>query len=379
MREHFPYFANHPEEIFLDSAATTHKPKVVIDTIANFYQTSYGTVHRGGYPSCQKASALYESVRHKLARFVNVPAEEILFTKGTTESINLLAGSFPPGFLMPGDKILVCKTAHHANLLPWQRLAEKTGATLEILPDNLEIDPKAKIVALCHVSNVLGTHYPLHAIDKKNALLFVDGAQAIGQMPIDLQNLPIDAYAGSSHKMFGPSGVGFLWAKKSLLEKLLPYNLGGAMVEEVSYTNYRPASIPQKFEPGTPAIESVIGWGAALDFIQELGIEKIHTYKKELGDFLESKLTEIEELTLFHSPQGAPIYSFIIKEVHSLDIATLLGAKNISVRSGMLCAEPLVKSLQKGPLIRVSPSIYNTQEEIFSFIFSLKKIIRSLS
>jgi len=393
MREFFPIFKTHPKLIYLDSAATTHKPQSVIDAITKSYAEEYATVHRSIYRSSLVATEKYNQTRETVRKFLNAAkSEEIVFTRGTTSAINLVALSYGCTFLKAGDEILISQMEHHSNIVPWQMAAQKTGATLRWIPMNEkgillwenQINSRTKIVSIAHVSNVTGTINPIQAIGnaahKVGAVLLVDGAQAAAHLPVDVIELDCDFYAFSAHKCYGPSGVGILYGKQALLEKMPPIEGGGDMIEQVDFEKSTYQLPPLRFEAGTPIIGPVIALKAALDFIENIGREHLMTQGQKLLNRATEHLSMIPNLSIVGTaPHKGPILTFHVEGVHSLDLSTLLDLKNIAIRSGHLCAQPTLRCFGLETAARASFGVYNTLEEIDIFAEELKKILRTLS
>lgn len=391
MRKLFPIFKKKPSLIYLDSAATTQKPQSVIDALTQFYSEEYATVHRAIYFSSLAASEKYNEARQAAAHFLNAKSSnEIVFTRGTTESINLVALSFGQTFLQPGDEILISELEHHSNLVPWQMCAQRTGATLRYMPFDQkgEIDyfssihSKTKIVAISHMSNVTGAIHPIKEIAKAvhsvGGILVVDGAQSAPHLSIDVQALDCDFYAFSGHKCYGPTGVGILYGKSDLLQLMSPIFGGGDMIEKVELDKTIYANPPLRFEAGTPMIASVIALKVALEFIQNHREEIAK--ENDLRIYLESKLIEIPTLRVLNSSsQKGPLTTFSIDSIHPLDLATWLDLKQIAIRTGHLCAQPALRHFGLESAARVSFGVYNTFEEVDFFVDELKKIINFLS
>lgn len=382
--------------IYFDSAATSQKPRSVIDAITKFYTEEYGTVHRAIYELCALSTHKHQEVRKKIANFLNAEKEEeIIFTRGTTESINLVAYSFGKAFVKPGDEILITEMEHHSNIVPWQLLCEDHGAILRVVPftDKGELDlvafenllnKKTKIVAVTHMSNVLGTINPIKEIIKiahaAGTKVLIDGAQAAAHLKIDVQDLDADFYVFSGHKIFGPTGVGVLYGKADLLNAMPPYQGGGDMIDIVTFEKSTYNALPLKFEAGTPMIAEVIGLGAAIDYIQELGLEKIHNWDQKLLDYATNEIQKFDKLRIIgNSKNKGPIISFTVEGIHALDIGTLLDINGIAVRTGNLCCQPLMRCYGIEGVVRASFAFYNTKEEIDSFMVALKNVIEKLS
>jgi cysteine desulfurase / selenocysteine lyase len=394
-REDFPAIAQ-SKNIYFDSAATAHKPFVVINTLADFYRSKYGTVHRAVYSQALYATDQYNGARAKIAKFINsCSPSEVIFTKGTTDSINIIADSCSQSILKPSSRILVSEMEHHSNLIPWQIAARRSGASLELIPitpdgaldlDALQVSlskGNVTIIAVTHCSNALGTINPIQTLSKMahahDAYVFVDGAQAASHLPLDMQALGCDAYAFSAHKMYGPTGIGVLWAREGLLEILPPTRGGGDMIDTVTFSESTWADLPLKFEPGTPPIAEAIGFGAAIDYLTTLSLPAIYEYEQALSSRLTATLGSIPKLQLIGTaqPRGA-LQAFHIPGVHPLDIATLLDLEGIAVRSGHLCCQPLLNLFSLTAVTRASLCFYNTFEEIDRFGEALQRAAKRL-
>jgi len=392
MREHFPIFRRNPDLIYLDTAATSHKPQSVIDALTHFYTDEYATVHRAIYKPSILATEKYNATREAAAKFIHAPnPEDIIFTRGTTDGINLVSQSYGRTFLKKGDEILISQMEHHSNIVPWQMLAEQTGAKLRwiqmdeqgILQWENEITPKTKMISLAHVSNVTGTINPIAAIAKAahavGAILLVDGAQAAAHMEVNVQELGCDFYAFSGHKCYGPTGIGVLWGKKELLLQMPPIQGGGDMIDQVDYEKSTYQLPPLRFEAGTPLIGPVIALKTALDFIEEIGRDKIAAHEQALLDAATEKLLKIPHLRILgQAPQKGPIITFEIEGVHPLDLATFLDLRQIAIRSGNLCAQPVLRAFGLQTAARASFGIYNTLEEIDLFVKAIQEAIAQL-
>lgn len=386
MREDFPIFDTHPDLVYLDSAATAQKPRCVVDALMKFYTEDYATVHRAIYRHAMNAGEAYEATREAAAQFLNAKFSEIVFTKGTTDGINLVAKSYGEKNIEEGDEILVSEMEHHSNLVPWQLLAEKKGAILRKIPMNekgvLEwegtITDKTKIVAIVHVSNVTGTVNPIKEITKaahaKNAVVVVDGAQAAPHIPIDVVDLDADFYAFSGHKCYGPTGVGVLFGKRQLLEQMPPIYGGGDMIETVTFETTTYQKPPLRFEAGTPSIASIIALKPALEFTKnQRNLDHLLVAGTEM-------LKQIPNLKIIgEAPDKGPLITFHIEGVHSLDLATLLDAKQIAIRSGHMCAQPLLKKFGLNTVARASFGAYNTLEEVELFVEAVTSSVSRLS
>lgn len=391
-REAFPIFRAHPELIYLDSAATTHKPQCVIDALSSFYANEYATVHRAIYRPSLLATEKYNATRQTIASFLRASSpDEIVFTRGTTDALNLVAHSYGKAMLKPGDEILVSQMEHHSNIVPWQMIAKETGAHLKWIPMDASgvldwhssITAKTKIVAVAHVSNVTGTLNPIAEIAKAahavGAVIVVDGAQAAPHMPVDVQLLDADFYAFSGHKCYGPTGVGALYGKKELLLQMPPIQGGGDMIDEVRFEESSYQLPPLRFEAGTPLIGPVIALKSALDFIDEVGKENISKHEMALCEQVLHGLKQIDGLRLLgQAPQRGPLISFVIDGIHPLDLATLLDLKHIAIRSGHLCAQPVLRVFGVRAVARVSFGMYNTMQEGELFLKELHSLVSQL-
>lgn len=393
IKQDFPIFnqnINDETLVYLDNAATSQIPKFVEEKVRDFNEKERANVHRGVHALGLRATNQYESSRQKVANFIGANnAKEVIFTSGCTDSLNLVAASFGEQNIQAGDEILVSIMEHHSNLLPWQQLAKRKQAKLnfiEINSDGLldiknlksKINSKTKIVALTHVSNVLGTINPIKELTdlahEKGAIVVVDGAQAVGHFPIDVAELNVDFYAFSGHKMFAPTGIGVLYGKKDLLDKMQPYRLGGEMIANVTREGATWAEVPYKFEAGTPNIAGAIGLGAAIDYLQSLDFELIQKHEQELTSYALEKLKNVSGLTIY-GPQKSNgrigVISFNLKNIHPHDLATALDLNGIEVRAGRHCAQPLMASLNTESTVRASLSIYNTKDDIDKLVSSL--------
>lgn len=381
--------------VYFDSAATAQKPQAVIDTITDFYQNHYGTVHRAVYDLSIHATQAYHEARLKAQTFLNAPTpEEILFTRGTTESINLVAFSFAKAFIKPNDEILITEMEHHSNIVPWQLIAEQFKATLRVAPilDSGDLDleafkkllnPKTRIVSVAHISNVLGTINPIRQIadlvHEAGAYLLVDGAQAAPHIGIDVQALDCDFYVFSGHKLFGPTGIGVLFGKKALLEQMPPYQGGGDMIEHVTFAKTTYNVLPLKFEAGTPIIAEAIGLGAAIDYLNALPVNERHAHEEALLARAMEGLQKIPGLSIVGHPQKrGSLVCFNVEGVHPLDIGTLLDLKGVAIRTGHHCAQPLLQRLNITACARASFAFYNTLDEVDYFLSSLKDVLQIL-
>ena len=381
-REDFPIL-NSRDMAYLDNGATTQKPQKVLDAVNNFYEHENANPHRGAYSLSIEATEAYENTRVKIAKFINARyPEEIIFSKNATESLNLLAYSYGLNNLKKDDEVVISIMEHHSNLVPWQYATKKTESHLKYMyiNDNFElskeeieskITDKTKIVGITQVSNVLGTINPVKEIikyaHKKGAIVIVDASQSIPHMAIDVQDLDADFLVFSGHKMLAPLGIGVLYGKKELLQKMNPFLMGGDMIEYVYEQKTTFAPLPNKFEAGTQNVEGVVGLGAAIDYINELGYDNIEKAEKELTDYAREKLTKLDFLDLYLTPNKenhSSVFSFNVKGVHPHDVASILDSEGVYVRSGNHCAQPLLRSLGIDATCRASLYFYNTKEDI---------------
>jgi cysteine desulfurase/selenocysteine lyase len=378
--------------VYLDSAATSQKPVQVIEALDRYYREYNSNVHRGVHTLGTRATDAYEGAREKVRKFINAKSiQEIVFTRGTTTSLNVVARSYGGANLQPGDEIVITYMEHHSNLIPWQQVAKQTGATLKYIPlqedgthslDDIRatITANTKIVAMMQVSNVLGTINPIKEVAKiaheNGAVLVVDGAQSVPHMKIDVQDLDCDFLAFSGHKMCGPTGIGVLYGKKHLLENMEPVEFGGEMIDFVDLYDSTWKELPWKFEGGTPIIAGAIGLGAAIDFLQEVGLEQILEHEHKLTAYAMEKMAAIEGLTIYGPKdpgKRAGVITFNLDNVHPHDVATVLDTEGIAVRAGHHCAQPLMKWLKVSATARASFYLYNTEEDIDKFVSGLLK------
>lgn len=390
MKHLFPIFSKQKSDknlIYLDSAATAHKPYAVIDAMHKFYSNDYATVHRGTYSSALEITTAVEKIRLEVANFISCKQNEIVFTHSATEGINLIAYCFGELVVNKGDEVLVSIAEHHSNYLPWKMLCKRKGAklvtfglnkdgTFDLDDFKLKLSSKTKIVGVCHQSNVLGIVNPIEEITQlahaKGAKVVVDGAQSIAHQKVDIKEIDADFYVFSGHKMYGPTGIGVLYGKEELLEQMLPLHYGGGMVETIGADDtFRQA--PHKFEAGTPMIGGIIGLGKALEFINSIGFEKITNLEKTLSEkFFDALNDEVDFLTPLC--RGASIITFIPKNIHSTDFSMMLSLENIALRSGNMCAQPLFNYLNKDVAIRISFGIYNDISDLEHFISALSTL-----
>lgn len=377
--------------IYFDNAASSQKPKPIIEALVNYYSKDHANIHRGLHTLAERATSHYENIRRKTQKFINAgEPEEIIFTRGTTESINLVAQAYGKKILQKGDEILLSEMEHHSNIVPWQLVAEETGAIIHVIPisdagelildeyDNL-LSSKTKIVALNYISNSLGTINPVQEIIRKirntSAKILIDAAQAAPHLKIDVQKLDADFLAFSSHKMYGPTGVGVLYGKRKLLECMNPYQGGGEMIREVHFSGTIYNDVPYKFEAGTPNIADVIAFGAAIDFVNEIGHEAIQAHENELLEKAMEGLSQIGGV----QPVGtavnkASMISFNMADIHPYDVGMWLDARGVAVRTGHHCTQPLMDRMGLEGTVRASFAIYNTLQEVSYFVDSLQEI-----
>lgn len=381
--------------IYLDNGATSQKPRLVIDAISNYYKNQNANIHRGVHTLSQEITIVYENARTTIQKHLNAAhAHEIIFTKGTTDSINLVASSYGKKFISKGDEVLVSLMEHHSNILPWQQLCDEKGAVLKAIPINeageivLEeykklLNNKTKIVAITHVSNTLGTINPIKEMvalaHAKNIPVLVDGAQAVPHSAVDVQDLDADFYCFSAHKTFGPTGVGILYGKEKWLNAMPPYQVGGGTIKTVSFEKTEYADLPLKFEAGTPHIEGGVGLAAALDYINDIGLDNIAAYEHDLLEYATAALKKINGLKIVGEAKNkASVISFVVEGLHPFDIGTILDQLGIAVRTGHHCTQPLLHSCGLQGTVRASIAFYNTKQEIDIFVEGVKKAIQML-
>jgi cysteine desulfurase / selenocysteine lyase len=381
--------------VYLDNAATNQKPQRVIDALTHYYEKDNANIHRGIHTLAERATKAYEETRHAMREFIHAKhVEEIIFTRGVTESINLVASSYGRAFLKEGDEVIISGLEHHSNIVPWQMICEEKKAVLKVIPitDIGEIDvdayrkllsSKTKVVAVNHASNSLGTINPIKEIidaaHQYGAVVLIDGAQASAHLHIDVQSLDCDFYCISSHKMYGPTGTGILYGKKALLEKMPPYMGGGEMIKEVTFTKTTYNDLPYKFEAGTPNIADVIALREAILFINELGKENIAAHESELLRYTVKKLSAIPAVKLVGTAnEKAGVQSFVIEGIHHFDIGQMLDTRGIAVRTGHHCTQPLMDRFGIEGTVRASFSVYNTREEIDQLAEGIERIIKFL-
>ncbi|WP_172195523.1 cysteine desulfurase [Saccharibacillus qingshengii] len=391
VREQFPILSQevngHPL-VYLDSAATSQKPRAVLDAVRRYYEQDNSNVHRGVHTLGSRATDAYEGAREKVAKFIGAARpEEIIFTRGTTTALNLVADSYGGAHVKEGDEIVITPIEHHSNLIPWQQLAKRTGATLKYIEPNPDgtidieaagkvITDRTKIVAMAYVSNVMGVVHPVKEIGalahKHGAVMVVDGAQSTPHMKVDMQDLDCDFYALSGHKMCAPTGIGALYGKKALLEKMEPTEFGGEMIDEVGLYESTWKDLPYRFEGGTPIIAGAVGLGAAIDFLSELGMDNIAEHEHKLAMYAMRRINEIDGLRVF-GPQERKvgIVTFNLDEVHPHDVATVLDSYGVAIRAGHHCCQPLMRWLNVSSTARASVYLYNNEQDIDRMIDAL--------
>lgn len=377
--------------VYLDNAASVQKPQVVIDAVSQCYSSYYANIHRGVHSLSERSTAAYEGAREKVRAFLNAEStREVIFVRGTTEAINLVASSFGNSQVGPGDEILITAMEHHSNIVPWQMLCERRGARLRVIPitDSGElimeeyqrlINERTRMVGVVHLSNALGTLNPVREMIElahaRGIPVLVDGAQAIPHLEVDVQALDCDFYAFSSHKVYGPTGVGVLYGKARFLEAMPPYEGGGDMIRQVTFEKTEYADLPGKFEAGTPNIAGVIGLGAALDWVQETGLEAIMAHERDLLDYATSRMGDIPGLRpIGTAREKAGVLSFVMKGIHPHDIGTILDREGVAIRAGHHCAQPLMQYYGVSATARASFAVYNTREEIDTLVKAIWKV-----
>ncbi len=380
--------------VYFDNASTTQKPKVVLNSLINYYENYNANIHRGVHTLSQEATDAFEKVRKQLHKHFNTAhSHEIIFTKGTTESINLVADGFSQ-ILEKGDEVIISQLEHHSNIVPWQLACQKSGAKLKVIPINDKgelllkefeylLSHKTKVIAINHVSNSLGTINPIREIIKKarsyDVAILIDGAQATPHFEVDVQDLDCDFYCTSAHKMYGPTGVGMLYGKEKWLNKLPPYQGGGEMISDVSFEKTTYADLPYKFEAGTPNMADVIGFGTALEYLNDLGLKNIAAYEKELLAYVTLQLQSIPKIRIIGTADNkSSVVSFVVEGIHPLDIGSIIDKLGIAIRTGQHCTQPLMECFNITGTARVSFAFYNTIEEIDVFIIALKRAINML-
>ncbi|MDH1842981.1 cysteine desulfurase [Aeromonas caviae] len=394
LRGQFPALAQevngHPL-VYLDNAATTQKPQAVLDAINHYYRADNANVHRAAHALSDRATRAFEDARETVARFINAPrSHEVIWTRGTTEAINLVAQSWGMSELRAGDEIVLSTLEHHANIVPWQLVAQRTGAVIRVIPlderGDLDIaaylallGPRTRLVSVAHVSNALGTVNPVKemvaAAKAVGALSLIDGAQAVAHLVVDVQAIGCDFYAFSGHKLYGPTGIGVLWGRTELLERMPPWQAGGEMIDRVSFSGTTFNTLPFKFEAGTPHIAGAIGLAAAIGFVMEQDKDSLASHEAALTDYLVAGLQQVPGLRLVGEPgQRAGAISFLLEDIHPQDAATLLDMQGIALRVGHHCAMPLMESLGVGGTMRASLACYNNRDDVDALLAALHKL-----
>lgn len=394
LRSQFPALAQevngHPL-VYLDNAATTQKPQAVLDAITHYYQVDNANVHRAAHALSGRATRAFETARETVARFINAPrSQEVIWTRGTTEAINLVAQSWGMSELKAGDEIILSTLEHHANIVPWQLVAQRTGALIRVIPldERGDLDlaayhtilgPRTRLVSVAHVSNALGTVNPVKemvaAAKAVGALTLIDGAQTVAHLEVDVQAIGCDFYAFSGHKLYGPTGIGVLWGRTALLERMPPWQAGGEMIDRVSFSGTTFNTLPFKFEAGTPHIAGAIGLAAAIDFVMEQDRQWLAQHEQTLTDYLVAGLQQVPGLRLIGEPgQRAGAVSFLLEDIHPQDAATLLDMQGIALRVGHHCAMPLMESLGIGGTMRASLACYNNRDDVDALLAALHKL-----
>ena len=396
IRDKFPILnkkINNNKLVYFDNAATTQKPIQVIESINKYYSEYNANIHRGIHTLAEKATQEYEKTRKTVSKFINSRSEkEVIFTRGTTEGINLIASSFVKNFIKKGDEIIISEMEHHSNIVPWQMICEENGIILKTINvfENGEIDldnfkklisNKTKFLSIVHTSNTLGTVNPIKEMieicKKNNINTMIDGAQASAHSKIDVQDLNCDFFVLSAHKMYGPTGVGIVYGKEEILEKMPPYMGGGEMIKDVNFKKTTYNELPYKFEAGTPNIGDVIGFNEALSFINNIGLDNISLYEKELKNYASNLFNKIEGINIIgNSKNKIGIFSFTMDKIHYYDLGLLLDSKGIAIRTGHHCTQPLMDKFNLEGTARVSLAIYNTKNEIDYFVEKLKQLIK---
>jgi cysteine desulfurase / selenocysteine lyase len=377
---------------YLDTAATAQKPRAVLDAIARAYGETYATVHRGVYQRSAEMTVAFEASRRRVADFIGAAApEEVVFVRGANEAINLVAQSWGATVLKPGDRILLSQLEHHSNIVPWQMIAERTGAEIDVVPldanDRIDLDAmeamlteRHKMVALAHVSNVLGSVLDVPravALARKvGAKVLLDGCQAVPRMPVDVAALGCDFYVFSGHKLYGPTGIGVLWGRAELLDAMPPMHGGGAMIDKVTFARTTYAPPPARFEAGTPHVVGVIGLHAAIDYVEEIGLDAIHAHETALVGAARDALSTINSLRVFGPEDSAGIVSFALEGVHPHDIGTILDEEHVAIRAGHHCAQPLMEHLGVDATARASFGVYNCRQDVEALVRGIERVTR---
>ena len=399
IREDFPILKqriNDKPLVYLDNAATGQKPQAVIDALVNYYTCENSNVHRGVHTLSQRATDAYEGARSKVRQFLNAADDrEIIFVRGTTEAINLVAQTYGRENIGPGDEIIISAMEHHSNIVPWQILGQETGAILKVVPINDDgellldeyeklLSPRTKLVSIVHQSNALGTINPVEQIvelaHRRGVPVLLDGAQSVAHVPVDVSRVGCDFYVFSGHKLYGPTGIGVLYGKAELLEAMPPYQGGGEMIRSVTFEKTLYNTIPNKFEAGTQNIAGSVGLGAAIDYVANLGMDNIAAYEQELLTYGTRRLAEIGPLRLIGTARHkGSVLSFVMENAHPHDVGTILDAEGIAVRTGHHCAQPLMDRFEVAATVRASLAFYNTKEEIDALVHGIDRVIEIFS
>ncbi len=399
IREDFPILKqriNDKPLVYLDNAATGQKPQAVIDALVNYYTCENSNVHRGVHTLSQRATDAYEGARSKVRQFLNAADDrEIIFVRGTTEAINLVAQTYGRENIGPGDEIIISAMEHHSNIVPWQILGQETGAILKVVPINDDgellldeyeklLSPRTKLVSIVHQSNALGTINPVEQIvelaHRRGVPVLLDGAQSVAHVPVDVSRVDCDFYVFSGHKLYGPTGIGVLYGKAELLEAMPPYQGGGEMIRSVTFEKTLYNTIPNKFEAGTQNIAGSVGLGAAIDYVANLGMDNIAAYEQELLTYGTRRLAEIGPLRLIGTARHkGSVLSFVMENAHPHDVGTILDAEGIAVRTGHHCAQPLMDRFEVSATVRASLAFYNTKEEIDALVHGIDRVIEIFS
>ena len=399
IREDFPILKqriNGKPLVYLDNAATGQKPQAVIDALVNYYTCENSNVHRGVHTLSQRATDAYEGARSKVRQFLNAADDrEIIFVRGTTEAINLVAQTYGRENIGPGDEIIISAMEHHSNIVPWQILGQETGAILKVVPINDDgellldeyerlLSPRTKLVSIVHQSNALGTINPVEQIvelaHRRGVPVLLDGAQSVAHVPVDVSRVDCDFYVFSGHKLYGPTGIGVLYGKAELLEAMPPYQGGGEMIRSVTFEKTLYNIIPNKFEAGTQNIAGSVGLGAAIDYVANLGMDNIAAYEQELLTYGTRRLAEIGPLRLIGTARHkGSVLSFVMENAHPHDVGTILDAEGIAVRTGHHCAQPLMDRFEVSATVRASLAFYNTKEEIDALVHGIDRVIEIFS
>ncbi len=394
IRQDFPILhrliRGHPL-VYLDSAATTQKPKAVLDVLARYYAEGNANIHRGVYVLSEEATQAYDAAREKVQRFLNAASSrEIVFTRNSTESINLVAQSFGRQNVAPGDEVLITHMEHHSNIVPWQLLCEQVGARLRVAPiddtgtlqlDEMErlIGPRTRLVSVVHLSNSLGTVNPVREIvdmaHRRNVPVLIDGSQAVYHMPVDVQAIDCDFYVCTGHKLYGPTGIGVLYGREAWLERMPPYQGGGDMIRSVTFDKTTYADLPNKFEAGTPHIAGAVGLGAAVDYVQAIGFDRLAAHEADLLAYGTAALSEVKGLRLIGTAaRKASILAFVMKGAHPHDVGTIVDTEGVAIRTGHHCTQPVMERFGVSATARASVAMYNTRAEIDTLVRALERV-----